>query len=583
MFLRLLLLITAPIWAPFPLVAGLARICGDGLRFVWESYRGTPVVLGRPARLAFDAVALVGFPVVITIETTISFLVHLGSLTGTLLMLPLAGPWALGLLGIPTLLLAPVWAPLAGVFWVLRRLVWERLVAGAAERITHGRDQRASGRFETFVALRYMRGRKAAAGVSVVTGLTIGGVALGVWTLVVVLSVMAGFEVDLQKKILGANSHIVALSYDHRIEDWRNKIDRVREIDGIQGVTPFVYTEFMLRSKHTVTGAIFKGIDPETVAEVTDLADNIILGPKGRVTSREEALEILRSLDNPIPPEAMFGASNDPREGAPAALPGILIGKEMAHTLRVTVGDMIQGYSPIGEPGPLGGMSARVVPYVVAGTFHSGMYEYDTKFSYTNLKISQDFLRLGDAVTGLEIKVGDIYDAPMLAGKVGAKLQYPIWTRDWQEMNAPLFAALRLEKVVMGIILTFIVAVAALNIISTLIMLVIEKGREIAIMKAMGAGRTALMRLFMVDGLIVGFIGTVIGLVGGLTTCAALARWQFIPLESDVYYVDRLPVDVSPPLIALVAFLAVAVSFLATLWPAWQASSVDPVEGLRDA
>jgi lipoprotein-releasing system permease protein len=580
--LRLLLLSTAPIWAPFLLLFGLARICGDGLLFVMEGY-GSSLEIAGPARWAFDAFALVAFPVVITVEKMASFLMFLGGVCARFLRLPVDSGPGRAFLGVPMLALAPIWAPLAALVWMIRRLVWGQLVTAVADRLTHGSSVGRSGRFETFVALRYMRGRKAAAGVSVVTALTIGGVAIGVWALVVVLSVMAGFEVDLQDKILGANSHIVALSYDQRIEDWRNKVDRVREIDGIIGVTPFVYTEFLLRSKHKVTGAIFKGIDPETVAEVTDLVDNLILGPKGRVTSREEALEILRSLDDPIPPEAIFVDRDDPTDPKARKLPGIVIGKEMAHTLRVTVGDVIQGYSPIGEPGPLGGMQARVVPYVVAATFHSGMYEYDTKFSYTNLKIAQDFLRMGDAVTGLEIKVDDIYDAPAIAGLVGAKLQYPIWTRDWQEMNAPLFAALRLEKVVMGIILTFIIAVAALNIISTLIMLVVEKGPEIAIMKAMGAGRGALMRLFIIDGLIIGFIGTVIGLAGGLTMCAALARWQFIPLESDVYYVDRLPVNISPTLVAIVALVAVAISFLATLWPAWEAASIEPVEGLRDA
>lgn len=583
MLLRLALLLTAPIWAPFVLLFGLSRICGDGLLFVLESYRGESREPRGVARFLFDIVALVGFPVVITIETFTSFLVYLGGISTDKLGLDVESVPVRWAAGVPTLLLAPIWFPLAAVVWVSRQLVWGELVHGAAERIRHGADQAGSGRFETFVALRYMRGRKAAAGVSVVTGLTIGGVGLGVWTLVVVLSVMAGFEVDLQEKILGANSHVVALSYDHKIEDWPTKIDRIREIDGIRGVTPFVYTEFMLRSPYTVTGAIFKGIDPASVAEVTDLADNIIVGPKGRVASREEALEIIQSLDDPIPPDAMFQGPGDAVEAVSKKLPGILIGDEMALTLRVTVGDVIQGYSPIGEPGPLGGMQARVVPYVVAGTFHSGMYEYDTKFSYTNLGIAQSFLRMGDAVTGFEIKVHDIYDAPSIARQVGATLQYPIWTKDWQEMNSALFQALKLEKQVMGLILTFIVAVAALNIVSTLIMLVIEKGREIAIMKAMGAGRTALMRLFMVDGLIVGFIGTVIGLTGGLLTCAALARWQFIPLESDVYYVDRLPVDISPPLIAFVALTAIAISFLATLWPAWKASSLDPVEGLRDA
>ena len=188
-----------------------------------------------------------------------------------------------------------------------------------------------------------------------------------------------------------------------------------------------------------------------------------------------------------------------------------------------------------------------------------------------------------DKVTGLEVAVADIYEAPAIAGKVGAKLQYPFWTRDWQKMNEPLFAALKLEKRVMAIILTFIIAVAAVVIVTTLMMLVIEKRREIAIMKAMGAGRFDLMRLFVIDGLLMGFIGTTLGLAGGLATCAALARWQFIDLESDVYYVDTLPVHVSVELVAAVAITAIAISFAATLYPSWQGSKLDPVEGLRDA
>jgi lipoprotein-releasing system permease protein len=351
------------------------------------------------------------------------------------------------------------------------------------------------------------------------------------------------------------------------------------EVDGVTGVTPFVYTEFVLKSNHARVGAIFKGIDPATVGDVTLLFDNLTLGPDGRVRTVEEARAIVQGLDDPKP---SGGGLIDAADKTDRPLPGLLIGTEMQATLRVTVGDVVQAISPLSEPGPMGSLQARIIEFEIAGIFHSGMYEYDTKFTYASLDTARDFLNMGDAVTGLEVAVDKIYDAPAIAARVGAKLQYPFWTRDWQKMNEPLFAALKLEKRVMAIILTFIIVAAAVNILSTLIMLVVEKRREIAIMKAMGAGRFELMRLFVVDGLLVAFIGTVLGVTGGLLTCAALARWQFIELESDVYYVDTLPVHVSVGLVVAVALLALVISFIATLYPSWKGSSLDPVEGLRD-
>ena len=573
----------SPLWAPLALLYWLARICGDGLLFVLEEYGITLDVQHRALRAPLYMVALAAFPLVIALETLSSFLVFLSDLPVRLFGLdPGGAPYVARLIaGVLVAAVAPIWFPILVVVWVLWRLVWGMGVTALADRITGRRVRSAArGRFETFVALRYMRGRKASAGVSVVTGLTIFGVTLGVWTLVVVLSVMAGFEADLQDKILGANSHIVVLSYTNEIEDWEQVASKINEIDGVTGVTPFVYTEFMLRSDHARVGAIFKGIDPGTVGDVTALLDNISLGPNGRIETAEEARILLDHLDDPEPPS---GGLIAPEDRTDKRLPGILIGTEMQAQLRVAVGDVVQAVSPLSEPGPLGSMAARIVEYEVAGIFHSGMYEYDTKFTYVTLASARSFLRMDNSVTGLEVKVGDIYAAPKIAGLIGAKLQYPYWTRDWQKMNEPLFAALKLEKVVMGIILTFIVAVASMNIISTLIMLVIEKRREIAIMKAMGAGRFDLLRLFVVDGLLVGFIGTVMGLGAGLVTCFALERWHFIKLESDVYYVDTLPVHVSPGLIAAVAGIAIAISFAATLFPAWEGSSLDPVEGLRDA
>ena len=567
------LLLASAIW-------GLARLSGHGLLFVLESYRGRPLDLTPALQPLFYVAAIAVFPIVITAETAASFVLGLGSLPERALgRKPSSPAWLRFLLGLVLLILSPVLGVLVASVWFLRRIVGglgASTIAGWFDATPLRAPGR--GRFQTFVALRYMRGRKAAAGVSVVTGLTIFGVMLGVWTLVVVLSVMAGFEKDLQDKILGANSHVVVLSYSNRVENWEQLEPLIREVEGVRGVTPFVYSEFMLRSKHTAIGAIFKGIHAPTVAEVTDIVENLVQGPSGRLETDAERRAVIDALDDP---GSLYG-KDDP-DAPTDKLPGLLIGQEMAATLRVTVGDVVHAVSPSAEPGPMGTLQTRVFPFEVAGIFHSGMYEYDTKFTYASLDTASRILKMDGAVTGFEATVDDIYEAPAIAGRIGARLQYPYWTRDWQRMNEPLFAALRLEKWVMGIILTFIVAVAAMNIISTLIMLVIEKRREIAIMKAMGAGRFDLMKLFMVDGLLVGFIGTVLGLVLGLATCAALDRWQFIKLESDVYYVDTLPVELSFGLIAAVALIAVTIAFLATLFPSWEGSSVDPVEGLRDA
>lgn len=578
-----LVLLTAPLWVPLVLVRGLTRICGEGVLFSAETLRGKPAEISQgPGRLVFDAVSLVAFPVFVALETLWSLLI---SLSKVLLPLRPAGhaprPILLRLtLGLLLLVLAPVWWPLYGLFWLTSRLFSE-LIRPTVGRIARGEPARnRGGRFETFVALRYMRGRKSS-GISVVTALTTAGVTLGVWTLIVVLSVMAGFEQDLQEKILGSNSHVIVRSYWNSIENWEQVKEKVDSTEGVLASTPFLYTEFMLRHGESVTGAIFKGIDPATVGLVTDVLNNVTVGPRGRV-AEGEAKGILERLDDPDWPKALNANGNGNASEPPPKLPGLVIGKEMAADLAVTVGDVVRGVSPQGEPGPMG-MTARVEEFVIVGIFHSGMYEYDTKFAYATIGTVKRFLKGKRDVTGLEIKVDDIYDAPRIAGLIGAKLAYPLWTQDWQKMNEGLFKALKLEKTVMGIILTFIIAVACLNIISTLSMMVIEKAREIAILKAMGAGRLAILKLFMIDGLIVGFIGTVLGISLGLATCWALARWQFIPLSSDVYYVDTLPVHVDPATVAGVAVIAIAIAFLSTLYPSSEAAALDPVEGLRDA
>lgn len=572
---RLALALTAPLWLPPWLLRGLMRLCWNGLLFLLEEYGSAMGPRLAPLRPVLAPVALIAFPFLVAAETAGSFLFHLGALPTRALGIAPPPTVVRLLLGLPIAALSPLWAPLAAFWWLALRLVGGLVLPAM---LSTGTQRGGDGRFETFVALRYLRGRRSSAGVTVTTALSMGGVAVGVWSLIVVLSVMAGFEVDLRKKILGTNAHTVVLSHTGRIDGWRDVLALVQGTEGVTGATPFLYSETLIRSAGQQTGAVIKGIDPPTVGQVTDVVRNLVTGQEGRVRSREEAQRIVDSLDAVPPPAASELAAEDrspPR-------PGVLIGKEMAATLRVAPGDRLLVMAPTPESGPLGAMSARLLELEVAGIFHSGMFEYDTKFAYVSIQTASRLLRQPDAVTGIEVAVADLDDAPHVAALLGAQLRYPLWTRDWQTMNEPLFKALELEKVVMGIILTFIVAVAALNIVSMLWMLVIEKKRELAILKSMGAGRLALLRVFVIDGLVVGFIGTTIGLALGLSTCAALARWRFIELSSDIYYLDTLPVAVSPGLVTVVVVVAIVISFLATLYPAWHASTLDPVEGLRD-
>lgn len=581
MILGLVLLLTSPIWGPLALLYHLARICGDGFLFVLEGYGVTAEVRSPLLRPLFYLIAVPLFPVVITLETALSVTLSLGAWA---LRLFRAGAesraWLRLLSGVGAFALSPIWLPIVVLQWVIRRLVWEMGVIPVTRRLRRSRARTTTrGRFETFVALRYMRGRGATAGVSLVTGLSVIGVMFGVWALVVVLSVMAGFETELQEQILGSNAHVVALGRAGEIDDWELTSDKIRGVDGVKGVSPFIYAECVIRSAKGLNGAILQGIDPSTVGEVKDLAGSLVLGSQGQLKDPAEGEMLLESLDA----SGLAGDHGSDGERERADRPVILIGQGMQTLLGVSIGDVLQLVGPSTEPGPMGSMSARIVEFEVVGIFRTGMYVHDSKFTYVSLDSARHFLRMDSAVTGLEVAVHDVYAAPRLAREIELVLGSDFLTQDWQHLNQQLFAALKLEKVVMGVILTAIVAVASLNIISMLVMLVIEKRREIAILKAMGAGRFDLMKLFMVEGLLVGFIGTVFGLIFGLASCFALARWQFIELDSEVYYMDTLPVQVSAGLVVTVAAVAVGIAFLATLFPSWEGSSLDPVEGLRDA
>jgi lipoprotein-releasing system permease protein len=407
------------------------------------------------------------------------------------------------------------------------------------------------------------------------TLISIGGVAIGVWALTVVLSVMSGFEADLKKKILGAQAHGHVMKYgDSAFTEWGDVRTRLLAVPGIKGATPFLYNEVMLASGGNLTGAILKGIDADTVGTVTDLASNV---QDGRLDWLKRPEEIVRRAQAGSPAPA-------PGSAAPAAtkrpLPGIVVGRELARGLRVFVGDTVDVVSPLGDLGPAG-PQPKSRSFRVAAVFFSGMYEFDSKFAYLDLREAQRFFGTGEAVTGIEVKVADVDLARVTMTRALASLDgYPYRVKDWGEMNRNLFSALMMEKVVMAVILGFIVLVASFIIVATLIMLVLEKTREIAVLKSMGASVASVMKIFVAEGLVIGAVGTTFGLTLGLGTCLLIDKVG-IPLDPDVYYISNLPVLIDPAQFGFVALAATALAYLATLYPATKAARLRPVDGLR--
>jgi lipoprotein-releasing system permease protein len=403
------------------------------------------------------------------------------------------------------------------------------------------------------------------------TLISIGGVAIGVWALTVVLSVMSGFEADLKSKILGTRAHGVVLKFGNDdFTEWKMIRDRTLRVPGVTGATPFLYNEVMLSADQNLTGAIVEGIDVATVGTVTELPRNVV---EGKLDWLDDPARIERTgrLGPDFEPEA-------PRDTR--AMPGIAVGTELARTLRVFVGDVVNVVSPLGDLGPAG-PQPKSRPFRVAAIFHTGMWEYDSKYAYLSLPEAQRFFGTNGSVTGLQLRTRDVDAARPIVRRVHAELEgYPYRTKDWGELNRNLFSALQMEKVVMAVILAFIVLVASFIIVATLVMLVLEKRREVAVLKSMGAGMPSVMKIFVAEGLVIGAIGTGFGLILGFGTCLFIDRVG-IPLDPEVYYISNLPVLVEPAQFALVALLAVFLSFLATVYPASKAARLDPVEGLR--
>lgn len=459
--------------------------------------------------------------------------------------------------------------------------------------------------YEGFIGRRFLMG-KGGDVVGTITVISVLAVAVGSMAMVVVMSVMNGFSSDLRSKIFGANSHLLVLKYGSDFVEYDEIVKKTGLLPGVVGATPFVLNEVMVSSETNVTGALLKGIDVKTIDSVTELRKNVT---KGDIEHLDEPAKIViparlgggddvkpdEAIDSAIkgaqaaPPaddpfdaiaKAAGGVGDVPVVGDVSVTPGVVIGVEMAKNLKVFVGDVINVISPLGELGPTGPIP-KARAFRVAATFYSGMYEYDSKFIYIALTESQDFLTLKGAATGVEYKLADVDAVQSVSREIMRVIGgYPYRTKDWMEMNRNLFSALKLEKIAMFIILNFIVIVASFLIAAVVIVFVIEKSKEISILKTMGASDTSIMKIFVTYGITVGGVGTAVGIVFGVGVCKLIETFG-IGMDPDVYYISNLPVKVEPFEVFLVGVAALGLSYLATIYPALLAARLKPVEGLR--
>ncbi|WP_045210959.1 lipoprotein-releasing ABC transporter permease subunit [Desulfonatronovibrio magnus] len=405
--------------------------------------------------------------------------------------------------------------------------------------------------FELFIALRYLRAKRKQAFISVISLISILGVALGVASLIIVLGVMNGFSQNLRDKILGINAHVIAGHYTGGISEYAELAREISGIQGVRGAAPFIYTEVMLSAPGGVKGVVLRGIDPESASDVLGLDREMVVGSIDRLQDNED-------------------------------FQGIIIGHELASGLGVATGDQVNLLSPSGT-GSAAGFTPQVSIFQVRGIFRTGMYEYDSSFAYTSISAAQEILGARqDRVTGLEIRVHNVDRAHEVAQRIEDYLGgYPFYVRNWMEMNQNLFAALKLEKIAMGIILVMIVLVGSFSIVTALVMLVMEKTRDIAVLMSMGATRSVIRRIFTILGMMIGIVGTASGFFFGLGISYLLKEYQFIRLPADVYYLDHLPVLHQTLDLVTIAVAALFLCFLATIYPARKASNLNPADALR--
>ena len=463
--------------------------------------------------------------------------------------------------------------------------------------------------FEFYIAGRYLRAKRQSRFVSALTFISVAGVAVGVMALIVVLSVMTGFEEEVRDKIIGLNAHGKIHREIGQFPADSKLLDLVSDVKDIRLVAPYLSREVMISSRSRVSGVILKGIDATLERQVIDIESMLIKDSDSDWSYMRKPEDLLEFRKKEREKE-WSSLGLDPRadvyEKHPEdVLPALMIGQEMAHFLHIWVGDEVTIINPFGGGlGPNGPIpSSRA--FRIGGVFYSGMFEYDMQMGFVSLAELQDFSEAEGSWTGLEFLVepDKVFDADEVAARVqeaiSAQYELPeafrntgcegsnclnFQVKDWMELNASLFAALKVEQLAMFIILTFITIVAAFNIASKLIMMVIEKHREIAILKSMGASNTAIRWIFQIEGLVIGGLGTFLGIGLGLAFCALIpvVNEHYDLLDPSVYYMTKLPVKTDPLHLALIVVSALVISWVATLLPSIKASKMNPIDGIRD-
>ena len=453
-------------------------------------------------------------------------------------------------------------------------------------------------RFELFIATRYLRAKRRQAFIGVITGISILGVAAGVASLVVALAINNGFRQDLQERLLGSTSHIsLQRIADDGIRDWPALMERLSKEPHVEAAAPAIFEQVLISRGPRARGAVLKGMIPKYERRVGDLLSSVKEGSaveldvpansgptdssgvgEQQSAAAEESKPAGRSASSTLTQQPEDSLENV--HARVAAMPPIVLGKDMADSLGATVGSVVLVTSPQGELTPFG-MVPKYIRFRVVGIFSSGFFDYDSSWAFARLSDAQQLFGLGDLISVIEFKVDDIYKADRIAHEIEDAAGSGFMATNWMEQNKALFHALRLERLVTFITIGLIVFVAALNILISLIMLVMEKTKDIAVLMSMGTRRAQIRNLFIAQGLLIGMSGTMIGLVLGYAISYVGGHYHVISLSPEVYSIDYVPF--APRWIdgALVALVAVGVSFVATLYPSWSASRILPAETLR--
>jgi lipoprotein-releasing system permease protein len=403
-------------------------------------------------------------------------------------------------------------------------------------------------RTHLFIAQRYLRSRSRSGFISLISYLSIGGVTIGTAALIIVMSVMNGFESEVRQRILGADAHLRLTTYgDRGISDWPEAAAIVRKLPHVTGVSPYVFEKGMLRVGNSSEGVMARGVNPATLSEVSDL-----------------------------PKHLLSGSVNFARDG----LPGIIVGRFLAERLGVAVGDTVVLFSPAGMTSTFSAPAVR--KFILTGVFQTGLFEFDDVIAYLDVNVARELFKRGERVDGLEIKLDNLYLADKVKLELESRFNQPYYAQTWFELRRTLFSWMKIEKWMWTIILSLIIMVAAFNILSTLIMVAMEKRRDIGILKAMGARDRDVARIFSTQGLIVGVVGGTLGTLIGFLICLGQLRYHWVSLPSDIYFLEALPVKMQPLDFLAVVLIAVLLSYLGAVYPARRASKLAPVDAIRE-